>query len=372
MFKRAPEPFFPEKLPLNNLKDFIFNPDMIDKMIEASNSMGTYKGFLYNTPNPMLLISPLLIQESVLSSKLEGTHATLEDFLNYEAGNETNIEVDEMMEIANYRKALYFALEKIGTINDTEPGKLPLSTKIIKNMHSILLNNVRGSTKNPGNFKRAQNYIGSEFKISYTPVPPTHTDEYMTNLENYIHFHEKKILIQSAIIHAQFEMIHPFEDGNGRIGRLLIPLFLYYKEYIPYPTFYMSEYFEKTRDLYINNLSKISENNDWKEWFNYYLDGVIDQASINTIKAQRLLSLYNDMKNLCTSHINSKHGITILDFIFKHPVFKSAQLKEELNVSSFSTVYNLLDKFIELELIKKSDEKRNITYYCPKIILSTD
>lgn len=372
MLKDTPAPFFPEKLPLNNINDFILNPYMVDKMVEAASSMGTYKGFLYNTPNPMLLISPLLIQESVLSSKLEGTHATLEDFLNYEAGNKTPIEVDEMMEIANYRKALYFALDKMGTISDNNSGKLPLSTRIIKNMHKILLNNVRGSTKNPGNFKRVQNYIGSASKISYTPVPPSHTEEYMSNLEKYIHSNENKILIQSAIIHAQFEMIHPFEDGNGRIGRLLIPLFLYYKEYLPYPTFYMSEYFESSRDLYLQKLSNISTDNNWSGWIDYYLDGIITQASTNTIKASRLLKLYNDMKILCTSKINSKHAITVLDFIFKHPVFKSSQLKEEFGASSPSTVYNLLDKFIELEIIERSDEKRNITYYCPQIILSTD
>lgn len=372
MTRKTPDPFLPNKLPLDDLNDFILKPDIIDKMIEASNAMGIYKGFLYNTPNPMLLISPLLIQESVLSSKLEGTHATLEDFLNFEAGNDTPIEKDEMTEIANYRTALYDALDTMGTINNDDPGKLPLSNRIIKNMHKILLNNVRGNTKNPGNFKRAQNYIGSSTEISYTPVPPSHTEEYMANLENYIHFDEKKILIQSAIIHAQFEMIHPLEDGNGRIGRLLIPLFLYYKEYLPYPTFYMSEYFEADRDRYIERLSDISAHNNWLDWIDYYLDGIIKQASRNTIKANRLLSLYDEMKILCTSKVNSKHAINVLDFIFKHPVFKSGQLKDELNVGSISTVYNLLDKFTELGILTKSDEKRNITYYSPQIILSTE
>lgn len=369
IFNNAPKPYLPQKLPLENLE--INTDEMIDLMINASSSMGVYKGFLYNIINPMLLISPLLVQESVLSSKLEGTHATIEDFLNYEAGNNTEIEIDEMREIANYRAALYHALENMGTITDNSTGKLPLSTKILKQMHRILLNNVRGSTKNPGNFKRVQNYIGSVSEISYTPVSPQMTNEYMTNLEKYIHLDENKILIQSAIIHAQFEMIHPFEDGNGRIGRLLIPLFLYYKEYLPLPTFYMSEYFEKNRTSYLQHLSNISKYNDWYGWIKYYLEGIIEQANKNTLKAQRLLMNYSEMKEKSTKTLSSKYTITALDFIFKHPVFKANQLKEELGAKSSTTVYKLLDDFISLEILTKTDEKRNITYYCPEIILST-
>ena len=131
--------------------------------------------------------------------------------------------------------------------------------------------------------------------------------------------------MQSAIIHAQFEMIHPFQDGNGRIGRLLIPLFLYYKEYLPYPTFYMSSYFEANRKDYIINLSNISKNKNWKNWIEFYLKGIIEQAKLNTSKAQYLLEVYNGMKEIITN-INSKNGINILDFIFQHPVFKDKQV----------------------------------------------
>ncbi|HEO0078340.1 TPA: Fic family protein, partial [Streptococcus agalactiae] len=174
-----------------------------------------------------------------------------------------------------YRKALFYALENISTINNIDSKGLPLSNRIIKEMHKILLDNVRGSSKNPGNFKRSQNYIGSVSSISYTPVPAEKTPEYMSNLEQYIHYDDLDLLVQSAIIHAQFEMIHPFEDGNGRIGRLLIPLFLYYQELLSYPTFYMSSYFERDRSLYISHLSNISKDNNWKDWFEYYLEGVI-------------------------------------------------------------------------------------------------
>lgn len=362
-----PKPYIPEELPIN-LDGILLNIEMFNLITTASNEMGIYKGFLSNTPNPILLISPLLIQEAVLSSKIEGTHATLEDFLNYEAGNKTEIEKDELHEISNYRAALFYALDNMATcstINNSE--KFPLVIRLIKEMHKILLNNVRGSSKDPGNFKRLQNYISSGSTISFTPVAPELTDKFMGNLENYIHFDEIQILVQSAIIHAQFEMIHPFQDGNGRIGRLLIPLFLYYKEYLPYPTFYMSSYFEANRKDYIINLSNISKNKDWKNWIEFYLKGIIEQAKLNTSKAQYLLGIYNNMKENIITNINSKNGINILDFIFQHPVFKAKQLSEKLNIQN-RTVYNLLNQFVELGILSKLSEKKNITFYSKDIL----
>ena len=362
-----PKPYIPEELPIN-LDSILLNREMFNLITTASNEMGIYKGFLSNTPNPILLISPLLIQEAVLSSKIEGTHATLEDFLNYEAGNKTEIEKDELHEISNYRAALFYALDNMATcstINDSE--KFPLVIRLIKEMHKILLNNVRGSSKDPGNFKRLQNYISSGSTISFTPVAPELTDKFMGNLENYIHFDEIQILVQSAIIHAQFEMIHPFQDGNGRIGRLLIPLFLYYKEYLPYPTFYMSSYFEANRKDYIINLSNISKNKDWKNWIEFYLKGIIEQAKLNTSKAQYLLVIYNNMKESIITNINSKNGINILDFIFQHPVFKARQVSEKLNIQN-KTAYNLLNQFVELGILSKLSEKKNITFYSKDIL----
>ena len=362
-----PKPYIPEELPIN-LDSILLNREMFNLITTASNEMGIYKGFLSNTPNPILLISPLLIQEAVLSSKIEGTHATLEDFLNYEAGNKTEIEKDELHEISNYRAALFYALDNMATcstINDSE--KFPLVIRLIKEMHKILLNNVRGSSKDPGNFKRLQNYISSGSTISFTPVAPELTDKFMGNLENYIHFDEIQILVQSAIIHAQFEMIHPFQDGNGRIGRLLIPLFLYYKEYLPYPTFYMSSYFEANRKDYITNLSNISKNKDWKTWIEFYLKGIIEQAKLNTSRAQYLLVIYNNMKESIITNINSKNGINILDFIFQHPVFKARQVSEKLNIQN-KTAYNLLNQFVELGILSKLSEKKNITFYSKDIL----
>lgn len=234
-------------------------------------------------------------------------------------------------------------------------------------MHKILLDNVRGSSKNPGNFKRSQNYIGSVSSISYTPVPAEKTPEYMSNLEQYIHYDDLDLLVQSAIIHAQFEMIHPFEDGNGRIGRLLIPLFLYYQELLSYPTFYMSSYFERDRSLYISHLSNISKDNNWKDWFEYYLEGVILSAEESTKKAQDILSLYNIMKEQVIPKLNSVSGIQLLDFIFSAPIFKAEQVSEHLKISK-RTTYTLLNKLIDEGYLSADNAQRNRTYYCPQLL----
>ena len=369
IFLNVPKPHRPEKLPID-LSKSLYDCEIIKLISKANNAMGAYRGFLINTINPMLLISPLVSQEAVLSSKLEGTHATIEDFINYDAGNEVSVSKDEMQEVMNYRSALYFALGKMSTISDdSEEGrhKLPLSVRLIKEMHKILLDNVRGQNKSPGEFKTEQNYIGNSAEITFTPLPPELTQDYMANFEQYIHFDEVDLLVQAALIHCQFEMIHPFKDGNGRIGRLLIPLFLYYREMLPVPTFYMSAYFEKDRTMYLEKLSAVSQKNDYATWIKYFLEGVIQQAEINTLKAKALLDRYNEFKDICISGMSSKYAIPLLDEIFQRPAFKAKQIQEVIPGSK-GTLYNMLDEFVARGILRKDDKARNATYFCPAIL----
>lgn len=369
IFLNVPKPHIPEKLPIE-LSKSLYDCEIIKLISKANNAMGAYRGFLINTINPMLLISPLVSQEAVLSSKLEGTHATIEDFINYDAGNEVSVSKDEMQEVMNYRSALYFALGKMSTISDdSEEGrhKLPLSVRLIKEMHKILLDNVRGQNKSLGEFKTEQNYIGNSAEITFTPLPPELTQDYMANFEQYIHFDEVDLLVQAALIHCQFEMIHPFKDGNGRIGRLLIPLFLYYREMLPVPTFYMSAYFEKDRTMYLEKLSAVSQKNDYATWIKYFLEGVIQQAEINTLKAKALLDRYNEFKDICISGMSSKYAIPLLDEIFQRPAFKAKQIQEVIPGSK-GTLYNMLDEFVARGILRKDDKARNATYFCPAIL----
>lgn len=367
LMETAPAPFEPEMLPLDN-KNIFLNEQIFKLVSEAGYEIGEYNGFLTSLMNPMLLISPLINQEAVVSSKLEGTQATLEDVLNFQAGNKVEIEKDELQEILNYREALLYSLRNIATINSSnDNGKLPLSKRIITNMHGILLNNVRGQNKNPGQFKNKQNYIGSNKEITYTPVKPELTLDYMDNLEQYIHADELDLLIQTAIIHAQFEMIHPFEDGNGRIGRLLIPLFLYYREKLVFPAFYMSSYFEKDKDTYLTHLDNISKNNDWLSWVVYFLEGVIESSKISTQKAKDILNLYNTIKDEVIVNLNSVHGIKILDFMFSSPIFSATQASKETEIN-IRTMYLLLKKLEDASVLITNDSKRNKTYFFPQLL----
>ena len=369
IFLNVPKPHIPEKLPIE-LSKSLYDCEIIKLISKANNAMGAYRGFLINTINPMLLISPLVSQEAVLSSKLEGTHATIEDFINYDAGNEVSVSKDEMQEVMNYRSALYFALGKMSTISDdSEEGrhKLPLSVRLIKEMHKILLDNVRGKNKSPGEFKTEQNYIGNSAEITFTPLPPELTQDYMANFEQYIHFDEVDLLVQAALIHCQFEMIHPFKDGNGRIGRLLIPLFFFFFEMVPVPTFFLIVYFEKDRTMYLEKLSAVSQKNDYATWIKYFLEGVIQQAEINTLKAKALLDRYNEFKDICISGMSSKYAIPLLDEIFQRPAFKAKQIQEVIPGSK-GTLYNMLDEFVARGILRKDDKARNATYFCPAIL----
>lgn len=368
--KNAPKPHIPPKLPIN-LSQILADQEVIRLISRANSSLGSYKGFLMNSMNPMLLISPLISQEAVLSSKLEGTHATLDDLINFEAGKLVPVEKDEIHEVLNYRYALFYALDNMSTINDNSPSgtsKLPLSSRLIKEIHKILLSNVRGATKSPGKYKTQQNYIGGGTDL-FTPLPPELTLDYIDNLEQYIHYDELDPLVQCALIHCQFEMIHPFEDGNGRIGRLLIPLFLYYTETLPFPTFYMSSFFEKDRALYLQMLRKISKENGYAAWIKYFLNGIIDQASVNTDKARRLMDLYNKYKDICLTQISSRQSITLLDAVFQQPMFRAAQIAEKISVSK-GTLYNLLKEFVKNGILTTDNMPRNSTYYCAEIIKS--
>ena len=364
--EKAPIPFIPQKLPFDYTGILSSNVPLIKLLNDATQAIGEYKGYLSNVINPSLLISPLINQEAVISSKLEGTHATLEDLLNYDANIQGNVDRDELKEVANYRKALFYALETISTISKAD-RKLPLSGRVIREMHKILLDNARGETKRPGEYKRQQNYIVSANGVVFTPLPANLVNDYIDNLEQYIHYEDFNILLQTAVIHCQFEMIHPFEDGNGRIGRLLIPLFLYYRELLPLPTFYMSSYFNKDRSLYLESLNSVSSSNDWNRWFTYFLNGIIYSSHESTKKAIQINELYEKMKTKIVSEAHSSHDIPILDYIFEHPVFKAKQISIDLHIN-LRTMYTIIRRLVSEKFITTDGNKRNITYVCIDLI----
>ena len=311
------QPFPPNNLPLNSV-DWVRFVSLIG---QANAEIARYDGILQGISNPGILLSPLTTREAVLSSKIEGTQASLEEVLEYEATPSlTADKYDDIQEIINYRKAMRFAVQWL--------NKKPITLNLIKEMHAILLDSVRGKDKARGRFRSTQNFIGKAGdpieKALFIPPSPSHLMDALSNFEKYFHYDEKDRLVQLAVLHAQFEIIHPFLDGNGRIGRLLIPLFLFEKSVLNSPMFYISEYMEDNRAEYYVRLRAISDEGKWDDWIEFFLKAVIAQAKANSAKAKAILALYNTKKERITEITHSQYAIRILDTIFARPIFNSA------------------------------------------------
>ena len=254
-----PKPFIPPKLPLGN----IAWDTLLPSIVKANAALAKFDGLLENIQNPLIFLAPLLTQEAVLSSRIEGTEASFSDILEYEAAPQRPTKnYNDIEEVINYRAALKYA--------EKELAKRPICLNLIRDIHAILLKGVRGENKARGEFRRIQNWIGPPGSTietaTFVPPSPELVLESLSNWERYCHYEEKDSLVQLSVIHAQFEIIHPFLDGNGRLGRILIPLFLKEKKLLKYPSLYVSEYFEKNREEYYKKLRNITEMGKWNEW----------------------------------------------------------------------------------------------------------
>ncbi len=352
--------FKPHKLPLENLNWIYF----LENIGSANRALAKFDGTLKSIPNARILLSPLATNEAVLSSKIEGTQATLEEVLKFEANPKKKTEkYEDIQEIINYRKAMNMAIDEL--------NKQPLAGSLIKKIHKTLLAGVRGEGRDPGNFRTGEVFIGKKGLgiegASYIPPEPQEIKDCFSNFEKYIHYNEKDVLVQLAIVHAQFEIIHPFWDGNGRTGRILMPLFLYYKKVLNTPMFYLSEYFEKNREEYYENLQGISKNNDWEKWIKFFLVAVEKQSEINTQKVESILNLYNKTKENIIDIPTPKNSIKVLDFIFSMPVFDSGDFAKSTRIKKNAS-FRIL-KFLSDEKILSDDKKvKNKTYFFNDLI----
>lgn len=349
------KPQIPDNLPLKDIDWTRF----VSLIGTANAEVARYDGILHGIINPQVLLSPLTTKEAVLSSKIEGTQATLEEVLEFEAlpsVDEGSEKYKDIQEIINYRKSVRFAVDWL--------GKKPITLNMIKKAHSILLDSVRGRDKARGRFRTSQNWIGKPGtpieEASYVPPNPLKLMAYLSNFEKYIHFDEKDRIVQLAIVHAQFEIIHPFLDGNGRVGRILIPLFLYEKGLLISPMFYVSEYFEAHRDKYYDRLKDITKGKNWEEWIEFFLEAVIEQAKINIQKAKSIISLYEQKKEEVTSITRSQYVIKILDALFDKPIFRSTDFIQETGISKPSAMrcLKLLEKKGLLSTLREGSGRR--------------
>jgi Fic family protein len=297
----------------------------------TSASLARYDGLLSTIPNADILLSPLTTQEAVLSSNIEGTNVTMGEVLEIEADS-TNIPQQkraDVEEVLNYRKTLQSCVSEV--------RKRSLSQQILRAAHSLLMEGVRGRDKSPGQYRTEQNWIGARGcqieQARFVPIAPEHLQSGMDAWESYLcQTSEPDTLVQLAILHAEFEALHPFKDGNGRLGRMIIPLYLFQRGVLKSPDLYMSGYLEANREEYQDRLLAVSRDLDWTGWVKYFLRGIYQQAEENARKAQDILALYDSVKKSVLQEIHSQYAIAAVDFIFRAPIFPSTLFVSSANI----------------------------------------
>lgn len=341
------EPYLPDQLPLDVTS---WNWESLAPLIGLANrKLAYYDGILSSIINPSLFLSPLETKEAVLSSKIEGTITTIDEVLKYEVNliPASISKQQDIQEVLNYRAAMRNA---IGWIE----RHLPLNYALICNIQKELMTGVRGATKTPGQIRKEQNWIGKPHAsielASYIPPEPLSVPDHMNNLIDYLQLDDQDPILQTAIMHAQFELIHPFLDGNGRTGRILIPLFLWHKKIIKAPVFYISEYLEANRDRYYDCLRSISQDGDWESWVRFFLQAVTKQAEQNAKKANQVISLYQQMKLRITAISNSPHVIQILDTMFVNPIIDSTSFIRQSGLNN-QTGRRILNKLKDEKIL---------------------
>jgi Fic family protein len=338
-------PYIPENLPIDLSK--LNWREVTAKVSEASAALAYYNGILKSIINPAIFLSPLETKEAVLSSRIEGTITTVDEVLRYEVDiKPDNVrKQDDIIEVLNYRKAMRSASQWLGR-------GLPFNITMICAIQKELMQGTRGKDKHPGEIRKEQVWIGPRNRpiedATYIPPEPLGLRENLENYVSYLNNKDQEALIQTAIMHAQLEVIHPFSDGNGRTGRILIPLFLWFRQRISSPMFYISEYFDKNRDEYIQNLGKITGEKDWGTWISFFLTAVMVQAEANSAKATQVLKLYNSMREKMVRITKSPYSIKILDALFTMPILRPFDL---------SKISGLETKSVRRIIAKLKDEK---------------
>lgn len=358
------KPFNLTKLPVK-----IDYNQLIGKITEAHRAIASLDSLLGALPNPALLGRTMQTKEAVESSKIEGAEATINEILEYEAGadkKENTAKQKDINEVINYRQALDLGVKNLAT--------RPLSENLMKELHATLLKSGRGANKAPGEFRKIQVYIGkpgaSIAEASYIPPAANEIIPLIGNLEKYLNSDEEKDkLVQIAVAHYQFEAIHPFLDGNGRVGRLIISLFLYEKKLLSHPFLYLSEFFEEHRQSYYELLRGVSEKQDWISWIKFFLDALATQAKKAESTSKEILKLHASYRGKI-NEINSIYAAGLLDAIFIRPIFTTASLRKYVKIKNTQTFFSLIAKFVKAGILIEADQKkrRNKVYVFPKLM----
>jgi Fic family protein len=346
----------------NDLPPYIeWDNALVSSLSRADYILGKLSQEGAKLPNPHLLMRPFIAREAVLSSKIEGTQTTLGEILAQEAGAQIDRSPADAQEVNNYIVALDYGLERL--------KELPLSLRLIKEVHEKLMQGVRGAHATPGEFRRSQNWIGSAGCTLYSAkyVPPT-TEELMNVLgafEDFLHDRTLPPLIHIALCHYQFEAIHPFLDGNGRVGRLLIVMLLIERQLLASPCLYISAFFEATRDEYYRQLYNVSSKGTWNEWLSYFLNGVAVQGLDVLSRSERINALIAHWQSQVDGE--TVHAIVLL--LAVNPYITTKKIAENLGIA-FTTVQRAIEKLEGMGIVEQTSDAKRDRVYCATAILN--
>jgi Fic family protein len=342
-----------------------FDSPFVKSLSRADRALSELAGIARTLPNPHLLIRSFMRREAVLSSRIEGTQASLSDLLFFEAANANDPAVPDVREVANYVRALEYGIARL--------GDLPLSLRLIREMHERLMRGVRGDTQTPGEFRTSQNWIGAPgcTLMDATFVPPP-VEEMATALglfEKYLHAEsDYPPLVRMALVHYHFEAIHPFLDGNGRIGRLLISLLLCTDGLLPQPMLYLSAFFERHREEYYRLLLGVSQRGEWLPWIGFFLTAVEAQSKDAVSRSDTILLLWNNYRHRLQEARASALLLSLVDKLFSFPAISTRLASETLKVTPRSAQLNI-NKLMDAGILEEATgQKRNRVYIAKEII----
>lgn len=341
-----------------------FDGRLIGSLSTADRALGRLNGIIGALPNPRLLTRSFVRREAVLSSRIEGTVASLSDLYLFEMNPERERYTPDVREVSDYVRALDHGIARLKSST--------FSLTVVKELHAILLDGVRGADKSPGAFRKRQNFISPTERIqdaSYIPPAPEHVLERLERLEYFVNSSsEIPLLIRLAMIHYQFEAIHPFEDGNGRVGRLLISILLERERALQYPVLYLSAYFEKHQRVYYNLLLGVTRRGDWNAWIEFFLRGVADQSIDAVERSQALFALRESWFARRRKARASAPLLKLIDLLFVNPYIDSAQAERELDIRRQSVQKNI-DQLVDEGILEEITGRLRNRIYCAREIV---
>ncbi len=351
--------FAPNPLP----PEIDWTDTLIRSLSDGDRLIGQLSGEGKRLPNPHLLIRPFIKREAVLSSRIEGTQATLGELLANDAGAVVDRSPDDLREVGNYVTALDYGIKRLKT--------LPLSLRLIREVHEKLMDGVRGDHATPGQFRKTQNWIGPTGctlqNASYIPPSPDSMMDCLKSWEQFIHAQDIPPLVQAGLLHYQFEAIHPFLDGNGRVGRLLIILFLVERMVLTSPLLYISAFFEATRTEYYSHLLAVSQQSQWNQWLEYFLNGITRMSQDVLNRTETINSLLGSWKEDLAGR-KPKILFDTIDLLAENPYWTVKKLSEQLQVA-FTTAQRAINILVEKQILTQVDNAQRDRVFCATSIM---